>query len=94
MDYVSLLNQVWQRLTNSASNPGQWVARPDISYCPVTGTAQHPVQWQCTLAFAGYTAQAVNSTKALAKQDAARHVAWELHRDGKLSGCSLRWRYP
>lgn len=93
MDYVSLLNQVWQQYTNSAVTTGVWVPPPAVAFTPVTGTSLHPVQWQCQLSFAGFTGQAVNSTKALAKQDAAQQVAWQLHRYGKLSGFSLRWRH-
>nr|BDD37134.1 ORF4a [Merbecovirus sp.]BDI08839.1 ORF4a [Merbecovirus sp.] len=93
MDYVSLLNQVWQHYTNPSVNTGIWISPPVVDFTPVTGTTLHPVQWQCKLEFLDCTGQAVNSTKALAKQDAARQVAWQLHRQGKLSGFSLRWRY-
>nr|AUM60026.1 ORF4a protein [Middle East respiratory syndrome-related coronavirus] len=94
MDYVSLLNEVWQKYTNSASTSLDWFPRPYIAYKPVPGTSTHPVQWECTFTFAGFVGQAVNSSKALAKQDAARQVAWELHREGKLNGFKLRWCHP
>nr|AVV62528.1 ORF4a [Middle East respiratory syndrome-related coronavirus]WCC62929.1 ORF4a protein [Bat Coronavirus HlHI19]WCC62937.1 ORF4a protein [Bat Coronavirus MrGD19]WCC62951.1 ORF4a protein [Bat Coronavirus TpGX16]WCC63210.1 ORF4a protein [Bat Coronavirus EsJX20] len=93
MDYVSLLNQVWQHHINLAVNTGVFVAPPIADFTPVSGTTLHPVQWQCKLDFLDCTGQAVNTSKALAKQDAARQIAWQLHRQGKLSGYTIRWRF-
>ncbi|ASL68944.1 hypothetical protein [Hypsugo bat coronavirus HKU25] len=96
MDYVSLLNQVWQHYTNSAVDTGVYIPPPVVAFLPVPGTSLHPVQWHCQIIFDGIIEQAVNSSKALAKQDAARQIAWRLHKQGKLSGINkyaLRWRF-
>nr|ARQ84748.1 NS4A protein [Middle East respiratory syndrome-related coronavirus]ARQ84759.1 NS4A protein [Middle East respiratory syndrome-related coronavirus]ASY99780.1 ORF4a [Middle East respiratory syndrome-related coronavirus]ASY99886.1 ORF4a [Middle East respiratory syndrome-related coronavirus]ASY99897.1 ORF4a [Middle East respiratory syndrome-related coronavirus] len=78
MDYVSLLNQIWQKYLNSPYTTCLYIPKPTAKYTP----------------FAGYTESAVNSTKALAKQDAAQRIAWLLHKDGGIpDGCSLYLRH-
>ncbi|AIG13098.1 ORF4a protein [Coronavirus Neoromicia/PML-PHE1/RSA/2011] len=94
MDYVSLLNQIWQKYLNLPDTTCLYIPKPTAKYTPAPGTSLHPVQWNCQLSFAGYTESAVNSTKALAKQDAAQRIAWLLHRDGGIpDGCSLYLRH-
>ncbi|ARJ34228.1 ORF4a protein [Bat coronavirus] len=94
MDYVSLLNQIWQKYLNLPDTVCLYIPKPASSFKPVAGTSLHPVQWECKITFAGYTEVAVNSTKALAKQDAARRIMWLLHRDGGIpDGCSLHMRH-
>nr|AHX00713.1 ORF4a [Middle East respiratory syndrome-related coronavirus]AHX00723.1 ORF4a [Middle East respiratory syndrome-related coronavirus]AHX00733.1 ORF4a [Middle East respiratory syndrome-related coronavirus]AKM76241.1 NS3b protein [Middle East respiratory syndrome-related coronavirus] len=94
MDYVSLLNQIWQKYLNSPYTTCLYIPKPTAKYTPLVGTSLHPVLWNCQLSFAGYTESAVNSTKALAKQDAAQRIAWLLHKDGGIpDGCSLYLRH-
>nr|WCC63344.1 ORF4a protein [Bat Coronavirus PaJX20] len=93
MDYVSLLNQVWQKQVNSVQEGSLAPIRPTFAYRPVQGNLQYPIKWRCIFTFAGYAGTATEPTKALAKQEAARQVCLRLQDDGRLDGFELRLRY-
>ncbi|ABN10877.1 hypothetical protein BatCoVHKU5_gp4 [Pipistrellus bat coronavirus HKU5] len=93
MDYVSLLNQVWQKQVNSSQEGTLAPVRPTYAYRPVQGNLQCPIKWRCIYTFAGYTGTATEPTKVLAKQEAARKVCLRLQEYGRLDGFGLRLRY-
>ncbi|UJZ92544.1 hypothetical protein [Pangolin coronavirus HKU4/P251T/pangolin/2018] len=94
MDYVSLLNQFWQKQIKSYKEPGSpyyYLYPPRFFFKPVAGNLQHPIKWCCTIRFFDYSAQVTDCTKALAKQDAARLICKQLQSAGLLDGMELRF---
>nr|AWH65901.1 ORF4a [Tylonycteris bat coronavirus HKU4] len=95
MDYVSLLNQFWQKqIKFYKETPSQYhyLYPPRFFYKPVLGNLQHPTKWCCTIKLYEYSAQATECTKASAKQDAARLICEQLQAAGLLNGMELRFR--
>nr|QRN68035.1 orf4a protein [Betacoronavirus Erinaceus] len=70
MNPVSLLNQFWQSYNSVTNTAENWVGPPQYSFHPVL-KAESNICWVCTATFLGYTVQAIRTTKALAKQQAA-----------------------
>lgn len=73
MNSVSLLNQFWQSYNSVINTAENWVGPPQYSFYPVLSTASN-IHWCCTATFLGYTVQSIDTTKALAKQQAAHQL--------------------
>nr|UMO75622.1 MAG: hypothetical protein [Erinaceus hedgehog coronavirus HKU31] len=74
MNYISLLNQVWQKYNSTINSAEQWTHPPQYIFHPVLGESPNTIQWLCTATFLGNKVQAVSNTKALAKQQAAKQL--------------------
>nr|QRN68081.1 orf3b protein [Betacoronavirus Erinaceus] len=78
MNPVSLLNQFWQKYNSVINTAENWVGPPQYTFHPVLNTASN-IQWCCTATFLGHTVQTIDTTKALAKQQAAHQLLQRLN---------------
>nr|QRN68109.1 orf3b protein [Betacoronavirus Erinaceus] len=78
MNSISLLNHFWQKYNSVTNSAECWVGPPQYSFYPVLNTASN-IQWCCTATFLGHTVHTLDTTKALAKQQAAHQLLQRLN---------------